>query len=44
MQVKEAALNGDTEVFMKNLNSFLSLYDVVYPSMKIDVPSKKFKN
>jgi sporulation protein YpjB len=41
--VKEAVLNGDREEFQKNLNSFLALYEVVYPSMKIDVPSEKIQ-
>ena len=37
-QAKEAAINGDTAHFHTNFNSFLSLYNVIYPSMKIDVP------
>lgn len=37
-QVKEAAYNGDTNKFNTSFNSFLSLYNVIYPSMKIDVP------
>jgi sporulation protein YpjB len=35
--VKEAAYSGNNENFHSNLNSFLSLYEVIYPSMKIDV-------
>lgn len=36
-QAKEAALNGDSAHFHTNFNQFLSLYNVIYPSMKIDV-------
>jgi sporulation protein YpjB len=38
LQVKEAAYNGNTSKFNTSFNSFLSLYNVIYPSMKIDVP------
>ncbi|MCM2531836.1 sporulation protein YpjB [Neobacillus pocheonensis] len=37
-QAKEAAYKGDTASFHSNFNSFLSLYNVIYPSIKIDVP------
>ncbi|WP_223593465.1 sporulation protein YpjB [Neobacillus bataviensis] len=37
-QAKDAALNGDSAHFHSSFNSFLSLYNVIYPSMKIDVP------
>ncbi|WP_312475785.1 sporulation protein YpjB [Neobacillus sp.] len=37
-QAKDAAINGDTPHFHSNFNTFLSLYNVIYPSMKIDVP------
>ncbi|MGG3469635.1 sporulation protein YpjB [Neobacillus pocheonensis] len=37
-QAKDAAINGDSAHFHTNFNSFLSLYNVIYPSMKIDVP------
>lgn len=37
-QAKEAAHKGDTEQFHTSFNKFLSLYNVIYPSMKIDVP------
>ncbi|MCM3766579.1 sporulation protein YpjB [Neobacillus niacini] len=37
-QAKEAAVNGDSAHFHSNFNTFLSLYNVIYPSMKIDVP------
>lgn len=36
--IKEAAINGKQEEFNERLNSFLTLYEIVYPSMKIDVP------
>ena len=42
-EVKEAALNGEKEAFHENLNSFLSLYEIVYPSMKIDVPVERIQ-
>lgn len=35
--VKEAVSSGDNEDFHSKLNSFLSLYDVIYPSMKLDI-------
>ncbi len=40
---KEAALNGEEEMFNENLDSFLSLYDMIYPSMKIDVPVERIQ-
>jgi sporulation protein YpjB len=43
-QVKEAAYNGDTNKFNKSFNSFLSLYNIIYPSMKIDVPVENIQN
>ena len=42
-QVKTAALNGEREVFNEKLNSCLALYEVVYPSMKIDVSSERIQ-
>ena len=42
-QVKAAALNGENEVFHEKLNSFLALYEMVYPSMKIDVSSERIQ-
>jgi sporulation protein YpjB len=35
--VKTAASEGNNDQFHSNLNSFLSLYNVIYPSMKIDI-------
>ncbi len=35
---KDAAVKGDAAHFHTNFNTFLSLYNVIYPSMKIDVP------
>ncbi|MFK9093444.1 sporulation protein YpjB [Bacillus salipaludis] len=37
-QAKDAAVTSDTAQFHTNFNTFLSLYNVIYPSMKIDVP------
>lgn len=36
--VKEAALKGENESFHSQLNSFLSLYEMIYPSMKLNAP------
>lgn len=36
-EIKEAASNGDKEHFHSKLNSFLSLYDMIYPSLKLSV-------
>jgi sporulation protein YpjB len=35
---KDAALRGDSAHFHSYFNTFLNLYNVIYPSMKIDVP------
>jgi sporulation protein YpjB len=35
--MKQAAYEGDNDQFHSNLNSFLSLYNVIYPSLKIDI-------
>lgn len=40
---KEAAMNGDTAHFHTNFNTFLSLYNVIYPSMKIDVSAENIQ-
>lgn len=37
-QAKNAAISGDSSQFHSNFNTFLSMYNVIYPSMKIDVP------
>jgi sporulation protein YpjB len=37
-QAKAAAAKGDIAGFHTSFNTFLSLYNVIYPSMKIDVP------
>ncbi|WP_019154285.1 sporulation protein YpjB [Robertmurraya massiliosenegalensis] len=39
--MKDAALEGNSENFHSHLNSFLSLYEVIYPSMKLDVPVQR---
>ena len=41
--VKEAAYEGNNTNFHSNLNSFLSLYDVIYPSMKIDISREQIQ-
>ncbi|UQD52540.1 sporulation protein YpjB [Bacillus methanolicus] len=41
--VKKSVYNGDSEHFNSNLNSFLSLYEVVYPSMRLDVPPERME-
>lgn len=38
-QVQEAATLGDNISFHENFNSFLALYEMVYPSIKIDIPA-----
>ncbi|WP_080845466.1 sporulation protein YpjB [Cytobacillus gottheilii] len=42
--VKEAAENGDTEKFHISYNSFLNLYHVVYPSIKLDISPERVQN
>ncbi|WP_462412505.1 sporulation protein YpjB [Neobacillus sp. Marseille-QA0830] len=42
-KVKEAAVNGNSADFHSSFNSFLSLYNVIYPSMKIDVPAENIQ-
>jgi sporulation protein YpjB len=39
-QAKSAAFQKDAISFHDQFNRFLSLYDVVYPSMKIDIPAE----
>lgn len=39
--MKEAAIKGDSQEFHSHLNSFLVLYEVIYPSMKLDVAFEK---
>lgn len=40
-QVKEAATNGDNIGFHETFNSFLTLYEMIYPSIKIDIPADR---
>ncbi|MGP7816049.1 sporulation protein YpjB [Niallia sp. 01092] len=42
-EMKEAAENGDKQVFEEKMNSFLSLYDIIYPSLKLDVATEQFQ-
>ncbi|MCU9613696.1 sporulation protein YpjB [Caldibacillus lycopersici] len=39
--VKAAVMDGDTAHFYDQLNAFLSLYEVIYPSIKLDVSVEK---
>lgn len=36
--VKNAALEGDSELYNRELNKFLSIYSIIQPSIKIDLP------
>ncbi|MBM7713620.1 sporulation protein YpjB [Siminovitchia sp. FSL H7-0308] len=42
-QVKNAALDGDQESYNRHLNDFLSIYSVIQPSLKIDLPAEKLQ-
>ncbi|KAB2338307.1 sporulation protein YpjB [Cytobacillus depressus] len=42
-QVKEAAYEGNKDQFHTSLNTFLSLYDMIYPSMKINVETERIQ-
>jgi sporulation protein YpjB len=42
-QAREAATSGDSSDFHSNFNTFLSLYNVIYPSMKIDVSAENIQ-
>ncbi|WP_071395576.1 sporulation protein YpjB [Bacillus tuaregi] len=42
-EVKEAAFNGNRDVFHHNLDAFLSLYEIINPSMKLDVSTERFQ-
>lgn len=41
--MKQAAYEGDNDQFHSNLNSFLSLYNVIYPSLKIDITPERIQ-
>jgi sporulation protein YpjB len=43
-EVKQAAYSGNNINFHENLNAFLSLYHMIYPSLKIDVPYEKVQS
>ncbi|MBS4176576.1 sporulation protein YpjB [Lederbergia citrea] len=40
-QVKNAALEGDADLYNLQLNEFLATYSVIQPSIKIDIPVDK---
>jgi sporulation protein YpjB len=42
-QAREAATTGDSADFHTNFNTFLSLYNIIYPSMKIDVSAENIQ-
>jgi sporulation protein YpjB len=41
--MRSAAYNGDDENFYANLDSFLSMYEVIYPSLRIDVTAERIQ-
>ncbi len=41
--MRDAVYKGDNEDFYSNLDSFLSLYEVIYPSLKIDVTPQRIQ-
>lgn len=41
---KEAAHSGNNENFHENFNHFLALYNVIYPSLKIDIPKEQIQS
>ncbi|MDR7075296.1 sporulation protein YpjB [Neobacillus niacini] len=42
-EAREAASTGDSAHFHSNFNTFMSLYNVIYPSMKIDVSAENIQ-
>ncbi|WP_338470076.1 sporulation protein YpjB [Niallia sp. XMNu-256] len=42
-EVKKAAINGEKEKFHQSLNTFMVLYDIIQPSLKLDVSSEKIQ-
>lgn len=42
-EVKGAAEMGDIDAFHQNFNSFLALYDIIYPSIKLDIDSERIQ-
>ncbi|RST73651.1 sporulation protein YpjB [Siminovitchia acidinfaciens] len=42
-KVKNAALEGNKEAYNQNLNTFLSTYTVIQPSLKIDLAAEKLQ-
>lgn len=41
---KEAAHSGNNEGFHESFNSFLALYNMIYPSLKIDIPKQQIQS
>ncbi len=42
--VRQAVNNGNNVNFQSNFNSFLSLYNMIYPSLKIDIPAEQIQS
>ncbi|MFT8323171.1 MAG: sporulation protein YpjB [Bacillus sp. (in: firmicutes)] len=42
-EIIQAAEKGDKQVFEEKMDSFLSLYDIIYPSLKLDVATEQFQ-
>ncbi len=42
-EAREAASSGDSAHFHSNFNAFMSLYNIIYPSMKIDVSAENIQ-
>ncbi|MEH7114440.1 sporulation protein YpjB [Neobacillus niacini] len=42
-EAREAASSGDSAHFYSNFNAFMSLYNIIYPSMKIDVSAENIQ-
>ncbi|MDF2902581.1 MAG: sporulation protein YpjB [Bacillus sp. (in: firmicutes)] len=42
--VKQAVNSGNNVNFQSNFNSFLSLYNMIYPSLKIDIPAEQIQS
>ncbi|WP_445492215.1 sporulation protein YpjB [Niallia sp. 03133] len=43
-EMEAAAQNGNKQVFEEKMEAFLSLYDIIYPSLKLDVATGQFQN
>ncbi len=41
--VKKAVAEGNKQAFHHHLDTFISLYEIIHPSIKVDVPSEKIQ-